>query len=162
MVTLEHKAANNLAILETNGYYLHFYFDFPENIGNNLVSTEIKFLTKPEISQKVCVESEKFRMHFDNIQKLSNYLKNHIKALETNADHESHIFLDYNLTYRIQALCGFVSSDKNVSYFTICSMVNIGKTSTSNFSTYIGGESTVTFNQAQKFIDSLENLITWR
>jgi hypothetical protein len=160
MTTLERRSANNLAILETNGYDFHFCFDFPENIENNLVSTEIKFLTKTEISQEICVKSEKFKMHFDDIQKLSNYLKNHIKSLEKNIDYESHIFLDYNLTYRMHALCGFVSADENSSYFTICSMVNIGRTSTSNFSTYIGGESTITFNQAQKFINSLENLIT--
>lgn len=162
MVAFEHRADNNLAILETNGYYLYFCFDFSENIGNNLVSTEISFLTKPEISQEVCVKSERFKMNFNDIKRLSNYFKNHIKTLKTNVNSESHTFVDYSLTYQIQALCGFVSSDKNVSYFTISSMVNVGKTNTSNFSTYIGGESTISFNQVENFINSLEDVISYR
>ena len=160
MSTFKHKANSNIVTLETNGYYLNFCFDFSDNQSKSFINTEIKFLTKPELFAKVFVQSEKFGMRFDDIRDFLNYLKDHMKSLETNQDHESFTFLDYNLTYQIQALSGFISSNINESYFSIRSMVNIGKISTSVDSTYVGGESTITFNQAQKFITSLETIIS--
>ena len=160
MNTFDHQTNNNIVTLETNGYYLIFCFDSSNNQSKSFVSTEIKFSTKPELLQKVFVQSEKFGMRFIDIRDFLNYLKDHMKALKTNQDHESYTFLDYNLTYQIQALSGFASSNINESYFSIRSMVNIGKINTSVDSNYIGGESTITFNQARKFISSLETIIS--
>ena len=130
--------------------------------SKSFVATEIKFLTKPELLQKVSVQSEKFGMRFSDIKDLLKYLKAHMETLKTNQDHESYTFVDYNLTYQIQALPGFVSSNINESYFSIRSMVNLGRISSSVDSTYIGGESTISFNQVEKFIDSLEKIIAHR
>ncbi|EAZ89524.1 hypothetical protein [Crocosphaera chwakensis] len=160
MITSGAKTTNNVVILETHGYELKFYFDFSENIENYLVKTEIQFLTKAEFLQRVFVKSPKFIMRLDDLNRLSQYLKDHIKILETNPDHESYTFVDYSLTYQIQALCGEVSSNINASYFSICSMVNIGRTNPLNTSTYVGGESTINFNQVENFITSSETLLS--
>ena len=130
MSIFENKINNHIVTLETNGYYLHFCFDFSDNQSKSFVATEIKFLTKPELLQKVSVQYEKFEMRFSDIKDFLKYLKVHMEILKTNQDHESYIFVDYNLTYQIQALSGFASSNINESYFSIRSMVNLGRIST--------------------------------
>ncbi|AVH68151.1 hypothetical protein [Nostoc sp. 'Peltigera membranacea cyanobiont' N6] len=159
MFITESKTTYNLIILKTNGYELKFYLGVAEN---HFLDAEIEFSVKPELLQRVFVKSKKIKISFDDLRRLINYFRNHMQSLKVDANHESYTFTDYNLVYQIQALCGFISSNTEESYFSIISMINVGKINPSSDSTYIGGESTISFNQVENFIISLENLLSYQ
>lgn len=160
VVIIEAKMTANLVILQTNGYELKFYLNSLENYLDNIFDAEIEFLVRSEFSQKVSVKSGVIQINIENLTRLINYLKNHMNIIQINPEQDSYTFTDYSLGYQIQALCGFISPIMEESYFSIISMVNIGKSNSLSDSTYIGGESTISFKQAETFIQSLEKFIS--
>ncbi|MBZ8179798.1 hypothetical protein [Oscillatoria salina] len=161
VLSLLDSSNRHLLVMSTNGYNLKFYFQVPNTPKSSFLDTIVEFSTKVESVQKVSVRSQKFPMCFDDLRRLSNYLKNHLQNIKNDPDYESHTFVDYNLTYQIQALCGEYScSDYNENYFSICSMVNIVKRSPSSSAIYIGGESTISFLQTEEFILNLKKIIS--
>jgi hypothetical protein len=151
------KKISKLVILQTNGYELRFYLVLSKNYY--FFNARVEFSVNHDCLQQVCIKSEKFKISLDDLRHLLNYLRSHMQSLQSDENHESYSFSDYNLAYRMQALCGFASSDPKESYFSIISMVNIGRPNPSGDSVYIGGESTISFERVEEFITSLEELI---
>lgn len=149
-----------LVSLITNSYEFKFYFSHPKEHKNIFFSTEVEFLLNSTFPQKIHAKSSKFMMKLNDLEDLISYLRNHINNLQVDPHKESYTFTDYGLMYQIQASCGFISSNIEESYFSIISMVNIGRNNVFKDSTYIGGESTINIKQVENFIDSLENLVS--
>jgi hypothetical protein len=161
MTIPENDKTYSLVALQANGYELKFYLIPRKNHKNSFFEAEVEFSIKPEISQQISVKSGKIKISFDDLKRLVNYLKHHMQNLQTNADEESYIFTDYNLAYQIQASCGFISSNRQESYFSITSMINIGRTNSFSNSIYVGGESAINFDRVEHFITSVENLLSF-
>jgi hypothetical protein len=149
----------DLITLKTNGYELRFYLSYSKNNPNSFFDSKIQFLTNSDSLQKISVISEKVLIKFESLISLVNYFRNHINKLKSNSEEVSIVFVDTTLSYQIHALSGEAFANIEDSYFSINSMVNIGKAIPSGDSVYIGGESTVSFNQIENFITSLEKLL---
>ncbi|MGB3534020.1 MAG: hypothetical protein WBA13_10945 [Microcoleaceae cyanobacterium] len=158
-MTTKTENTPTIAVLETDGYELKFYLYFSKGAARQSLNMEIEFSVLPELPQRISIKSEKIIVTTTELRRLSDYFKHHIQNLKVNANHESYTFTDYSLAYQIQALCGYASQNNEESYFSIISMLNIGKKNSSSSSTYIGGESIIYFSQVENFIVSLENMI---
>ena len=153
------KFSRNIVSLKTNGYELRFYLARVENSQDSFFKAKVEFATTPNCSQKISAVSEKISINPSDLIRLKKYFQEHMKNIKNNSQEDSYIFVDNTLGYQVRALCGDVSKNGKTGSFGIISMVNIGKTKPFGSSTYIGGESIITFEQVEEFIIALENCI---
>jgi len=151
------KFLRNIVSLKTNGYELRFYLARIENSQDSFFKAKVEFATTPHCSQKISAMSEKILINPSDLIRLIKYFQEHMENIKNNSQEDSYVFVDNTLGYQVHALCGDVSKNQKTGSFSIISMVNIGKTKPFNSSTYIGGESIITFEQVEEFIRALEN-----
>jgi hypothetical protein len=150
----------NLISLKTSGYEIRFYLVEMKNSRDRLFHAKVEFITTSNVSQKISAMSEKVSIKLNDLIQLKQYFREHMENLKNKPQDDSYVFVDYILSYQIHALCGWVDSAKEEGCFSIISMVNIGKNSLTKDSTYIGGESTMTFKQVEEFMVSIDTLIS--
>jgi hypothetical protein len=151
--------SRNLISLKTSGYELKFYLVHLEDTKDKSFNAKIEFSTTCNASQKISVVSEKTLIKLNDLIRLKTYFKEHMINLASEPEKDSYIFVDYTLAYQIHAFCGNIDENEG-GCFSILTMVNIGKTQPTGDSTYIGGESTITFKQVEDFIISIDDLIS--
>jgi hypothetical protein len=160
MTTDQENILRNLILLKTSGYEIRFYLVELENSRDRLFHAKVEFITTPNVAQKISALSEKALIKLNDLIELKKYFKDHMENLRNKPQDDSYVFVDHTLSYQIHALCGDVDKGKEEGCFSIVSMVNIGKTYPTKDSTYIGGESTITFQQVEEFIVSIDNLVS--
>jgi hypothetical protein len=158
MIIEREDVLGEIISLITSGYEIRFYLVELKNSRDRLFHAKIEFITTPNVAQKISVMSEKVLIKLNDLIQLKKYFKDHMKNLKNKSQDDSYVFVDHSLSYQIHALCGEVDREKEEGCFSIISMVNIGRNYLTGDSTYIGGESTITFKQVEEFIVSIDNL----
>ena len=143
--------------LETNGYRIFFNLKSTDKPKADFVDSIIEFQLDPNLGE-VLVRSVPGFIHFKDLQRLIKYFEKHIAALKEDPNSESYTFVTYNLGFQVQALSGRVFSESE-GFFTIMFTVNVGQAYKGAGSTYVGGESVVSFASISRFTSSLLALL---
>ena len=144
-------------VLETNGYRVFFHFRSVQTPEADYVESIVQFQIDSRL-QELLVRSVPTLIHFKDLQRLVTYFEQHIAALKEDSNSESHTFVTYGLGFQAQALSGSVLSESE-GFFTIQFMVNVGQAYKGACSTYVGGESQVTFANIRSFTASLQAVV---
>ncbi len=140
--------------METNGYRISFNLKSVEGTEVDFVDSIVEFQLDPRIGE-LLVRSVPAFIHFKDLQRLVTYFEQHIAALKEDPNSESYTFVTYNLGFQVQALSGSVLTESE-GFFTIVFTVNVGQAYEGACSTYVGGESVVTFENIRSFTSSLQ------
>lgn len=141
-------------ILETNGYRVVFTLKSVQKTKADFVDSICEFQLDPRLGELLARSVPTF-IHFKDLQRLVTYFEQHITTLREDPNSESHTFVTYNLDFQVQALSGDILSEGE-GLFTIRFMVNVGQAHEKACSTYVGGESVVTFANIRSFTASLQ------
>lgn len=142
------------AILETNGYQIVFNLKSVDKPQADFVDSIVEFQLDSRLGELSARSIPTF-IHFKDLQRLVTYFQQHIATLKENSDSDSHAFVTYGSGFVIQAFSGSVLSESE-GFFTIQFMVNVGEAYEKACSTYVGGESVVTFANIRNFTSSLQ------
>lgn len=140
-------------LLETDGYQVLFdlknldaskeYFDLI--VDFQLDSRILEFSIK-SIPSFIAIK---------DLHRIITYFEEHIANLQKDPNSESYTFVTWELGFQLQAQSGDVDSP-NEGEFGLLFMINVGRSHEQASRTYVGGESTVTVENARKFISSLQ------
>lgn len=138
-------------ILCTSGYKFGFYLQHL-NSTKDSVGVISELIVNPSYGNHAFRSTAQIIFTKD-LQRLSNYLEDHIAALQAKPEHDSDTFMSYDCTFQLTAFSGEVCANQE-GQFSIQCMVNVGKPE-GGFSTYLGGEAVVSVADTYAFINCL-------
>ncbi|MCL1467721.1 hypothetical protein [Argonema galeatum] len=143
-------------LLETDGYLV--LFDL-----KNLDSSQEYFdlIVDFQLDSRIFEFSIKSIPSFiaiKDLYRLVTYFEEHIANLQKDPNSESYTFITWELGFQLQAQSGDVDSP-NDGEFGLLFMINVGRSHEQASRTYVGGESTVTVENARKFTSSLQAVL---
>lgn len=146
----------NRCTLETEGYQVTFNLE-SNSYSPEDIALEVEFRLNTQIKE-LSIKSIPSFIAINDLQRLGAYLEKHIAVLIQNPESESEVFLDYGLSFQLQAFSGDVESE-NEGSFSIQVMVNLGQYNELSSRTYVGGLSVATVESIQNFISSIHTVV---
>lgn len=143
--------------LTTEGYVVTFQLEPRKDLRSSLDGTVV-FTLVPGLS-KMEVQSQSMPISVDDLERLAEYLQQHIVNLQADSDSEGETFVPLDLQFQMRASVGEVRSPDD-GEFTLQFLVNVGQPDEESSSVYVGGEAVVTLEQIKHFLLSLRHLLT--
>lgn len=143
-------------ILQTEGYQASFELKrFPDY--NTSLDLTVVFSVDPRVG-KVEARSIPMPIYLRNLYELATYLEQHIADLQKNPQSETYTFVPIDLQFQMQALEGIVIPEED-GEFGLRFMVNMGTPDEESGRVYVGGESTLTVENARRFIATIRQVL---
>jgi hypothetical protein len=148
-------------ILRAAGYQATFELLSPDEEG--YIRYNLGFLLEPGLGV-VTLQPAAPSMAARDLERLLDYLEEHMSRLASNPDLEADVFLEYDLGFQLQALSGGANDDGSEGSFTIRFMVNAGRAKEDSnddigTSVYVGAESTISFSQVRQFASCVRSAL---
>ena len=147
----------NKLILETEGYQVSFEIETMPNLKDEF-DVRVGFLLDPCLGN-VALTSSPMPLSVKELRRLEDYLKQHIEHLQVDPNSESYTFVPLDLQFELQALSGEICSQDD-GEFTLRFMIDTGATSEGRSSVYVGGEAVVTLENVNRFLSSINRLLS--
>ncbi len=125
--------------------------------NREMLDLVVEFQVDPRL-REISVRSVSSYIDIKDLKRLVTYFEQHIASLKENSNSKSSVFIEYGLSFQIQASEGEIRSESE-GEFSLQVMVNIGQPAKGYPRTYIGGESVVTLENIQSFTSSVNELL---
>jgi hypothetical protein len=143
-------------ILKTDGYQISFDV---RNVASadEYVDVAVELILDQYLGD-IVVKSTPTLIALHDLSRLVKYFERHMVQLLHHPDYQSEIFLPMELGFQIQALAGEAYTE-NEGGFSLCCLLNVGKSKETGHRVYVGGESVVTFKDIKIFLSSLHEIL---
>ena len=154
LIPIENTEVNQkIVCLETDGYRVDLFFITSQRLVN-FVDLIIILDSNIELG-KLHLKTSRGMTSHKNLLDLTQYLEQHIDALQKNPGHISSPFLIDASLFKVQAL-SMDWTAKNEETFTLQFMLNaFNLQAKDNIGTYVGVEARITFPKVHEFISKL-------
>jgi hypothetical protein len=147
-------------MLEAAGYRASFELLRLDEEG--YVQYKLLFLLEPSLGA-LALQSTATSIRARDLERLLDYLEEHISELVSNPDREAHVFVEYDFGFQVQALSGG-AYDGIEGSFTISFSVNAGRAKEDanddvGSSVYVGATSTITFSHVRHFVGCMRSAL---
>lgn len=145
-----------------NGEGFRFFFDNKYGPEQEWMGAVITLQFLPPL-QELTVKTRQTDHSFinpDDLRDLITYFEHHMTKLKNNENTDSEVFLTEELNFRIQALEGIVAFPSE-EFFWIRCFIKAGLGENGRL-VYIGGESSVTFQQVRAFLRDIQTFLDER
>lgn len=147
---------NDKYILETEGYQIIFELE-NSTYCEQSIDLVVKFVLNSQL-EGLSVKSVPSCINTKDLKRLTVYLEQHIASLIESSGSVSPTFVEYGLSFQMQALMGDVETTDD-GEFSLLVMVNVGKPEKGSHRVYVGGEAIVTVENVRKFVLSINTLL---
>ncbi len=144
-------------ILQAAGYRATFELLSLDEEG--YIHYNLRFLLEPSLGTDA-LQSTASSIAASDLERLLDYLEEHVSQLVSNPDSEAYVFSEYELGFQLQALSGGANEDGSAGSFTIRFLVNAGRVKADapddiGTYVYVGAESTISFSQVRRFVSCM-------
>lgn len=148
-------------VLQAAGYQVTFELLSLDEEG--YVRYNLRFLLDPGLGS-VALQSTAPSIAARDLERLLDYLEEHMSHLVRDPDREADVYLEYELGFQLQAYSGGANDDGSEGSFTLRFLVNVGRAkvdATDDIGTYVyaGAESDIAFSQVRAFVMSMRSAL---